>query len=204
MRVKGIIFRACQYFSVLMQGRDSFCGKTSSSSRVAFTKSLLTTSSSVGVFVCSCIHPHAGVKCHMTHTLTIKEIAAKTGRTVRQLQRLAATGDLPSKLSKNGYHRIYPNTAELRDWVARKAGTPRGRRAIIPKPRGDSTHSSELIGHLQKAVIIAEDVWTRHHGLGYSLPASQHVRRLAELLESFEGKPAKVKPSLRFAHLLDD
>jgi hypothetical protein len=84
------------------------------------------------------------------------------------------------------------------------AGTPRGRRAIMPKLKGDSTYSSELIGHLRKAVPIAEDVWTRHHSLGYALPASQYVRQLAELLERFESKPAKAKPSLRFAHLLND
>jgi hypothetical protein len=74
----------------------------------------------------------------------------------------------------------------------------------MPKLKGDSTYSVELIGHLQKAALIAEDVWTRHHSLGYALPASQYVRRLAELLEKFEAKPAKAKPSQRFAHLLND
>jgi hypothetical protein len=51
---------------------------------------------------------------------------------------------------------------------------------------------------------MAEDVWSRHHRVGHALPASQHVRRLAELLERFEGKPVKEKPSVRYAHLRDD
>jgi hypothetical protein len=141
----------------------------------------------------------------MTHTLTIKEIAAKTGRSVRHLQRLAAAGDLPSVLSPNGYHRTYPLTDRLRRWIAEEAGMQRGRRIASPRLKGETTLSVAVQRRLMYARRFAEDVWEKSWRLGYDLPGAKEVRQLAELLEKFEKRPKRERPSTkRVFKFLDD
>ena len=149
------------------------------------------------VYVWTCIYLHAEVKCHMSHTLTIKEIAAKTGRSVRHLQRLAAAGDLPSELSPNGYHRTYPLTDRLRRWIADEAGMQRGRRIASPRLKGDTTLSVALWRRLMYARRFAEEVWEKNWRLGYDLTGAKEVRQLADLLDKIEKRPKRERPSMR-------
>ena len=80
----------------------------------------------------------------------------------------------------------------------------RGRRIASPRLKGHTTLAVAISRRLTYARIFAERVWEKHWRLGYTLPGAEEVRRLAELLERFEGKPVKEKPSVRYAHLRDD
>jgi hypothetical protein len=121
----------------------------------------------------------------MAHTLTIKEIAAKTGRSVRHLQRLAAAGELPhSALAPNGYHRVYLLTDDLRKWIATEAGMKRDRRRREPKLRPNEERVSALLGHLQKAVLHAQRIWPTQRAKKESLAGLRHLESLNDLVKS--------------------
>ena len=65
--------------------------------------------------------------------ITVGEIARLTGYSVRQIQNLAKSGFLPgSRLSEDGYHRVYQWTPELAQWIE-QVRKPRHKRGKNPK-----------------------------------------------------------------------
>jgi len=64
-----------------------------------------------------------------TTLLTVTEIAEKSGLSIRQIQRLAKAGKIPGAVrGEDGYHREYPDSKELRDWIKyKRTGVRKGK-----------------------------------------------------------------------------
>lgn len=130
----------------------------------------------------------------MSPTVSIKEIAAKTGRSVRHLQRLAAAGDLPSKPAANG-HRIYENTEALRKWIAEEGGRQRWRRSANPRSGTQEATRTTLSNHLMKASSQAGRIWRAQAKNGQPLTGLRYLENLYELAKSLQSPQSSVRPT---------
>lgn len=112
---------------------------------------------------------------------TVDEIAAEIGRQPRQVQRLAAVGRIPgARLSSDGYHREYPDSPELRKWIA-------ARQAKAGPPARSAAARALVILRNRKLDDTGRRMWTQ---MGNKLHLSA-----AELTESIRlGRPVRFQP----------
>lgn len=53
-------------------------------------------------------------------TISVAQIAKRTGLSRRQIAYLARAGKIPGVIRPNGYHYAYPDTIQLQDWMQDK------------------------------------------------------------------------------------
>jgi len=102
---------------------------------------------------------------HIAHlgearVIGVEELAKEVGLKRRQIAELARRGKIPGAIRPDGYHYLYPVTAELLDWIAWKHHRVKQRRRPIEAAKPKAISGAITIQGIRQEF----DIWSRRVG----------------------------------------